>query len=145
MVCKDHLLSRLFFPDFSCANALLCTNELKKDSSILNNTAYQKPSTLNPSIKYPAVKMIQALMTNKNNPRVSMVTGRVNIINSGLIVASNIASTTATISAVKISLSLIPGRIWARINALTVVINIFNKNFIPVDDKNYQKKVILPA
>jgi hypothetical protein len=119
------------FLSFSVLKALLCTNELKNDSRMLNKTAYQKPSILNPFIKYPVAKMMQALMTNKNKPSVRMVTGKVNIINRGFTVASKIASTIATISAVKISLITIPGSICARINALTAVINILIKNFIP--------------
>ena len=99
---------------------------------MLNKTAYQKPAILKPSTKYSAAKMMQALITNKNIPRVSMVTGKVRIISSGFMVASKTASKIATISAVKISLISIPGSMCARINALTVVINIFSKNFIPV-------------
>lgn len=99
---------------------------------MLNKKACQKPAILKPSIKYPAVKMMEALITNKNKPSVRMVTGKVSIINSGFTVASKIASIIATISAVKILLISIPGSMFARINALTVVINIFfSKNFNP--------------
>ena len=48
-------------------------------------------------------------MTNKNNPREKIVTGRVRIIKRGLIVASKIANIIATTIAVKISLMTIPG------------------------------------
>jgi hypothetical protein len=82
---------------------------LKNDNSILNNKASQKLATLNPLTKCSAIRIINALMTNKNNPREKIVTGSVRIIKSGLIVASKIANITATTMAVKISLITIPG------------------------------------
>ena len=100
---------------------------------MLNKRAYQNPATLKPSIKYSAAKMMQALITNKNIPSVSTVTGKVKIIKSGFTVASRMASKKATASAVKISLISMPGRMLARIKALTVVINNFSKNFIAAD------------
>jgi len=111
-------------------NNRLCTKELKNESSTLNSKAYQNPSILKPSIKYSADKMMQAFITNKNIPNVSMVTGKVNTIKSGLTVASKMASITATITEVKILSISIPGRILARIKAFTEVIRIFRINFI---------------
>ena len=78
---------------------------------MLNNKASQKLATLKPLTKCSAIKIINALIANKNNPSEKIVTGSVNIINNGLIVASNIANSTATASAVKMSLITIPGRI----------------------------------
>ena len=104
-------LSLGFSSDCFLGKALLWTKELKKDNKMLNNKASQKPATLNPLTKCSAIKIINALITNKNNPSEKIVTGSVNIINNGLIVASNIANSTATASAVKISLITIPGRI----------------------------------
>lgn len=43
--------------------------------------------------------MIAALITNKNNPKVTMVTGNVSITNIGFSTAFKIAKSTATMSA----------------------------------------------
>ena len=59
-----------------------------------------------------------------------MVAGNVNKMSKGFTIASRMASTNATINAVKILSILTPGKIEARMNTLTVVINIFSKNFI---------------
>jgi len=42
------------------------------------------PSTLKPSISLSANKIIKALTTNKNSPKVSIVTGNVSMTNMGL-------------------------------------------------------------
>ena len=97
---------------------------------MLKNNASQKLATLKPLTKCSAIKIIKALMKNKNNPSEKIVTGSVRIIKRGLMVASKIAKITATTMAVKISLNDIPGNKQASIKALTEVINILSKNFI---------------
>ena len=59
-----------------------------------------------------------------------MVAGKVSSINKGFTIASRIANTMATVSAVYISAICIPGRIDARINTFTAVISILIKNFM---------------
>jgi hypothetical protein len=112
--------------------ARLCTKELKKERTMLNNKAYQKPSTLNPCTKWASSKMMQALITNKKSPRVKMVAGNVSKISNGFITASSTANTNATNIAVTILLFSIatPGRMAANINTLTVVMRILYKKFI---------------
>ena len=56
----------------------------KNDSSKLKSNATQNPETAKPSINLSANKIIMALMTNKNNPKVIIVIGKVNIISNGL-------------------------------------------------------------
>jgi hypothetical protein len=70
---------------------------LMNDSTMLNNNAHQKLSTLNPSPKIQsAVKIITALTTNKNKPSVRMVAGMVRKINNGLSETLSTASKAAT-------------------------------------------------
>ncbi len=106
--------------------ARLCTNELKKDNRMLKSIAAQKLSTLKPCTKCASSKIIHALITKRNSPKVSRVTGKVNKISKGFIIASNTASMSATITAVIILLLTIsmPGNIAASIKTLTAVINI---------------------
>ena len=66
---------------------------------MLKNKAAQNPETAKPSTNLSANKIIQALITNKNNPKVTIVAGSVKKIKSG---RTNIFSkeiTTATIIA----------------------------------------------
>lgn len=65
-----------------------------------NSKAVQKLLTLNPSINLSARRMIKALITNKNNPNVRMVIGKVRIIKMGFKMAFKNANTAATIIAV---------------------------------------------
>ena len=65
-----------------------------------NNKAVQNESTLNPPTILVHNKIIIALMTSKNNPKVRIVTGKVSIINIGLINMLSKPKTTATIRAV---------------------------------------------
>ena len=70
------------------------------DKIILKNKAVQKVSTLNPPTIFVHNKIINALITNKNNPKVMMVTGNVSITNIGLINILSNPRTIATINAV---------------------------------------------
>lgn len=66
----------------------------------LKINAVQNEFTLNPSTNLEHNKIIPALMTNKNSPNVSIVTGKVNKTNIGLTIALSKPKTTATITAV---------------------------------------------
>ena len=58
--------------------------ELTILNTIANKIAHQNPSTQKPSITRSAKRIIKALITNKNNPKVIKVMGSVRMINSGL-------------------------------------------------------------
>ena len=126
------MFTQIYFAVSFSLNACLCTNELKKERKMLKSRAYQKLSTLKPCTKCASIKMMQALITKRNNPSVSMVAGSVSRISRGFINASSSDSTKATTIAVKKLLFTIstPGSMYASINTLTVVISTFNKNFI---------------
>ena len=62
----------------------------------LNNNAHQKEVTVKPPKNFAAIKMIQALITNKNKPKVISVAGSVKNINKGLKKAFNKPITNAT-------------------------------------------------
>ena len=76
--------------------------------------AIQMLSTLNPDINWSAKSIISALTTNKNNPKVNMVIGKVRITNIGLIIRFRIDKTTATIIAVVYESTCTPLSIFAR-------------------------------
>ena len=86
-----------------CAKAYLLSSfkienniDCKSDNSKLNNKAVQNPLTENPSRNSLAKRMIQALITNRNNPRVITVIGKVKMIRIGFKIAFNNAKTIAT-------------------------------------------------
>lgn len=58
------------------------------------------PSTLNPAIKLSAKRIINAFIISKNNPNVTMVTGRVRMTKMGLTKKFKRLRTMATIMAV---------------------------------------------
>lgn len=70
--------------------------------------------TEKPSINLSAKRIITALITNKNNPKVIIVIGKVRIIKIGLIIKFKIDKTTATIIAVVYESTYTPLRILAR-------------------------------
>jgi len=53
------------------------------ESTMLNNRAYQKPSTVKPVINDEASKMIMAFITSRKSPRVRIVNGIVRMIRIG--------------------------------------------------------------
>lgn len=57
--------------------------DLKQDNKILKISAVKNPFTAKPVTNLPAIKIIHALITNKNKPSVRIVTGKVKITNSG--------------------------------------------------------------
>lgn len=70
------------------------------DNTTLKSNAVQKVSTLNPPTILVHNKIIIALITNKNNPKVTMVKGSVNNTNMGFIKILSNPNTTATSKAV---------------------------------------------
>ena len=71
-----------------------------------------------------------ALIINKNNPKVSRVTGRVKRIKIGLTNTFNTAKTKATKIEVVKSTTATPGKKWEIINTKTAVNKIFATTFI---------------
>ena len=94
---------------------------MKKDRQIENPNATQNPSTSKPLMNSSLIKIMQALITNRNKPSVTNVTGSVRRMSNGLIVAFKSASTRATSTALQMSFISTPGNIHAMINALTAV------------------------
>lgn len=70
------------------------------ESKRLNMMAQSTPFTLNPVMKLLARSIIIAFMTNKNSPKVTMVTGNVNMTKTGFTTKFKRLKTTATIIAV---------------------------------------------
>ena len=67
---------------------------------ILKNNAVQNPSTVKPLTKWSQSRIIAALITNKNNPNVKIVTGKVKRTKIGFTKKFNNPRTIATIKAV---------------------------------------------
>ncbi len=88
-----------YFNDFLSSFSKENNADLKMDSNILNSNAHQKLETAKPSTNLSANKIIQALITNKNNPKVTMVAGKVKKIKIGRTNIFNSDITTATIIA----------------------------------------------
>lgn len=76
---------------------------------MLNNSAHQKPSTRKLSNNLPANRIMIASITNKNKPRVSIVTGIVNKVSKGFTNTLSTAITTLTPMAVQKLFTLMPG------------------------------------
>ena len=100
------------------------------DSKTLNNNADQKPDTAKPSINLSANKIIHALITNKNKPKVTMVAGKVKNIKSGRTNMFNNEITIATIIADVYPATEIPGKILAKTITAKAVNKIFKNVFI---------------
>ena len=69
---------------------------LIKESIKLKHKAHQKPSTWKPLTSFSAKIIINALITNKNKPKVKSVIGIVRIVKIGFTIVFKKASTTAT-------------------------------------------------
>jgi hypothetical protein len=63
---------------------------------MLNSMAVQSVFTLKPSTKWSHIKIIMALITNKNSPNVKNVTGKVSKTKMGFTKKFNKANTIAT-------------------------------------------------
>ena len=68
---------------------------------MLKRSALKNPDTAKPSTNLSANKIIIALITNRNKPKVTIVAGKVKKTKSGRTNIFNSAITTATIMAVK--------------------------------------------
>ena len=96
--------------------------DCKKDRSKLNSNAVQNPLTEKPLINFAAKRMIAALITNRNKPKVMMVIGKVKMTKIGFTKESSTARTTAKIMAdVNPSASCTPGRNFAKITTASAV------------------------
>ena len=73
------------------------TENIKTDNKILNNNAVKNPVTSKPSTSWSANKIMHALITKRNNPKVIMVAGKVKKIKSGRTNIFRSDITTATI------------------------------------------------
>lgn len=87
--------------------------EFTKDRTKLNKRAHQKLPTENPFTISAASITINALITSKNKPKVSMVMGIVKNTKIGLIVIFNKAKRAAIRIPVKRSSTIIPGSKYA--------------------------------
>jgi len=81
------------------------------DNKKLNKSAYQNPSTSNPSISESQIKIINAFTASKKRPNVRIVIGRVSIINSGLTNILSNAKSAATTKEVRKPSTATPGSI----------------------------------
>src|SRR5690606_23665805 len=86
-----------------------CSTACKKESKRLNIRDHQKTATWKPGTRFSAKRMIRALMTKRNSPRVKIVTGRVNKTNKGLTRKFKRARTTARTMAVHMESTFTPG------------------------------------
>ena len=88
-------------------------NPLMIDTNKLKIIAVNKLDTENPWIKWLAINTIIPLITKRKIPIVTIVIGRVSIINTGLTIAFSIVRTIATIKPTKGVETSTPGRIYA--------------------------------
>lgn len=80
------------------------------ESKILKKSAVQKPETAKPPTNLSANKIIIALITNKNKPKVTKVAGSVKKIKMGLTNIFKKAITAATIIADRYPETVTPGK-----------------------------------
>ena len=97
--------------DYRVAGLLLNekTSDCTSDSTTLKSSALQNDLTVNPVTSSAQSKMTSALMTNKNSPKVKMVTGNVKIISTGFTKRFSSPSTMATITEVQKVSTATPG------------------------------------
>ncbi len=89
------------------------------ESKMLNNTAHQKLATVNPGTIASARRTNSAFITNRNNPKVTIVMGKVSTTRMGLTINCSIAITMATRMAEPKLATSIPGRSHERKNTAT--------------------------
>jgi hypothetical protein len=87
------------------------STDWNRDNRKLKSSAHQMVATWNPDTKYPAIVIMIALTISRNNPRVTMVNGRVKRIRIGFTNNLSRAKTIATITAVPNPSTQIPGSI----------------------------------
>ncbi len=102
------------------------------DSETLNNKAAKKPETAKPSINLSANKIMHALITKRNNPKVTIVAGNVKKTKSGRTNIFNKETTTATIIAETYPSTEIPGKKLAKIITAKAVNKIFKNVFMHI-------------
>jgi uncharacterized protein YjbI with pentapeptide repeats len=90
--------------------------------------AEKNPPTTKPGVSHPATKMTMALITNRNKPKVSKVSGRVRTINKGLMMALTSPRTIEAIAALTMLATKKPGTIYAVIIRAKAEINQVSKN-----------------
>lgn len=91
--------------------ARLINNELITERTIAKSNADKNPFTWNSGTRLETKRIMTALITNVNKPKVRILTGRVSKRSSGRITALRIPSTKAATKAVLKFGTLIPGRI----------------------------------
>jgi hypothetical protein len=96
--------------DYSLFVVMPLNIDVAIDSKRLKINAHQKPSIVNPGTSLLARMIIKALITNRNNPNVTMVIGRVRSTRSGFSKAFKMANTNAKTKAVVKLLMCTPGR-----------------------------------
>ena len=104
--------------------------DCEMDNRILKSKAVQNPLTPNPSINLSARIMMQALITKRKSPKVTMVIGMVRTIKIGFKIALSNAKTIATIIAAANPLTATPGKKCARSNTIPAVIKSLKMRFI---------------
>jgi len=109
------------------------------ESSMLNPTAHQNPSTLNPPTKASAIKIIRALITRRKRPKVSTVTGSVKISKIGFTKILSNAKIAATTRAVKKSETSTPPKILDNTRTMIAVRISCKRVFMKVKLKHLQK------
>lgn len=100
------------------------------DTIKLNKSAHQKSLTSNPSIIQSVNRIITALMTSKNRPKVRTVTGIVNRIKTGRRITFKIDRTNITNNATPKLLIKIPGNRNAAPRMIAAEIKSLNIYFI---------------
>lgn len=105
---------------------------------MLNSNAVQNELTSKPSTNLSQSNTIAALMTNKNNPSVKTVTGKVKKTNIGFKKVFSNPKTTDTIKAifkvpnVEVAFIETPFIRYVRANTMAIVINNLCNNFIAI-------------
>ena len=93
---------------------MLSKMEVITDNATLNISAHQKPSTLIPFVNLSAKRIINALITNENNPKVRMVIGKESKDKIGLTIRLSKPKTMAKIMAEVKSATCTPLRIFGK-------------------------------
>ena len=93
-------------------------------SKILNNIAHQKPSTTILSINLSEIIIINAFITSRNNPRVTIVIGKVKKTSMGFTIAFKTAKIIAKTMAEEKLFIWTPDKTFVKPKATNAVINI---------------------
>ncbi len=110
---------------FLLSGLLASNKEFTIERTILNKSAYQNPSTVKPGTNFPASIIMNAFITNRNNPKENIVIGKVSMIKTGLTNELSTARTAATPIAVTMFSTLTPGSKKDETNTANPVTNIF--------------------